>query len=234
MSAPLQKRLAAEAIGTFGFFFLGFSGVAAATELPGSVDGIAIAAGFGFGLALMITAFGHISGGHFNPAVTLGLAVGGKHPTGEIAPYWGAQVVGGLVAAVVARLVYAGSGSVGGSDLAKALVNAPHTTSAGAAIAIEAIATALFLLVISAVATDAKAPWNGVMAPWLIGLFIFTAANVVGPFTGGSFNPARSLAPAIMAGELGDVWIYLIGPLVGGAVGGWLFGWFRQDEPPTA
>jgi len=227
---PLQKRLAAEVIGTFGFFFLGFSGVAAATQLPDSIGSIGICAGFGFGLALMITAFGHISGGHYNPAVSVGLAVGGKHPMTEVGPYIVAQLIGGSIAAVVARLVYADAGPVSGSDLAKALVNHPGggvgTTSALLA---EVIATALFLLVISAVATDAKAPWNGVMAPWLIGLFIFTAANVVGPISGGSFNPARSIAPAIFAGNFTDLWIYIVGPIVGGAIGGGVYKWIRSD-----
>ena len=77
---------------------------------------------------------------------------------------------------------------------------------------IELIATLLFLMVISAVATDKNAPWNGIQAPIFIGLFIFTAATVFGPLSGGSFNPAVSLAPAITAGEFGNVWIYLSAP----------------------
>jgi aquaporin Z len=228
---PIQKRLAAETIGTFGFFFLGFSGVAAATQIPDSISGIGIAAGFGFGLALMITAFGHISGGHYNPAVSVGLAVGGKFPMTEVGPYVVAQLVGGSIAALVARAIYTSAGDVPGGDLAKALVNHPGgATSSGSAVLAEVIATALFLLVISSVATDSNAPWNGVMAPWLIGLFIFTAANVVGPISGGSFNPARSIAPAIFAGEFTDLWIYIVGPIVGGAIGGAVFKWIRSDE----
>ncbi len=230
MAAPIQKRLAAEAIGTFGFFFLGFSGVAVATEIPDSIPSLGIAAGFGFGLALMITAFGHVSGGHYNPAVTLGLALGGKHPMKEVAPYWAAQIVGGLIAAYTVRHVYTGSGTVSGSDLAGALINHPGgATSQTGALVIEVIATALFLLVISSVATDTGAPWNGVMAPWLIGLFVFVGANVVGPASGGSFNPARSLAPALAAGDFSDLWIYLVGPLVGGAIGGLVFKSLRSD-----
>jgi aquaporin Z len=230
MAAPIQKRLAAEAIGTFGFFFLGFSGIAVATEIPDSIPSLGIAVGFGFGLALMITAFGHISGGHYNPAVTLGLALGGKHAMKEVAPYWAAQVVGGVLAALTVRHAFAGSGTVSGGDLASALINHPGgATSDGSALVIEIIATALFLLVISAVATDSNAPWNGVMAPWLIGLFVFVGANVVGPASGGSFNPARSLAPAIAAGDLSGVWIYLVGPLVGGAIGGLIFKSMRSE-----
>jgi glycerol uptake facilitator-like aquaporin len=96
--------------------------------------------------------------------------------------------------------------------------------SNGGALLLELIATALFVIVICTVATDDRAPWKGVMAPLLIGLFIFTAADAIGPASGGSFNPARSLDPAIFNWSFGDIWIYLVGPLVGGLVGGvvWL------------
>ena len=83
------------------------------------------------------------------------------------------------------------------------------------------------------VATDARAPWNGVLAPVAIGMFIFTAATVVGPISGGSFNPARSLAPAIIAGQWGDVWIYIVGPLIGAAIAGAVHMYFRSKEPVT-
>ena len=82
------------------------------------------------------------------------------------------------------------------------------------------IATALFVMVILTVATDDEAPWKGVMAPFLIGLFIFTAAETVGPSSGGSFNPARSLDPVIYNGDFDNIWIYIVGPLVGGILGG--------------
>ncbi len=209
-------------MGTFGFFFLGFMGIAAAVTYPGSIGNVGVAAGFGLGLALMIFAFGHISGGHYNPAVSLGLAFDGKFPWGELPAYWGSQLVGGLAAAALVRWV--SSGAVG-----KALVNVPTSSVTGApargvsdgtALLLEAVATALFVLVIITVATDKRAPWNGVLAPIAIGGFVFAGATVVGPFTGGSFNPARSLAPAIVAGSLGHVWVYLVGPLLGGAVGG--------------
>jgi glycerol uptake facilitator-like aquaporin len=93
----------------------------------------------------------------------------------------------------------------------------------------EAIFTFLFVLVIATVATDERAPWNGVFAPFAIGLFIFTAATVCGPISGGSFNPARSIAPAIIGTEFGDLWIYIVGPLVGGVLGGLVHAYFRAD-----
>ncbi len=210
----LGQRLAAELVGTFLFFFLGFSGIAAATQFGMEAIGtLGIAAGFGFGLALAITAFGHISGGHFNPAVTLGLAVTGRQPIPEVIPYWVAQILGGFGAVVVAAIAY-------GSKTTDALDTNPGLgVEDWKALVLELVATGLFLMVIHTVATDAKAPWKGVMAPWLIGLFIFVAAVTVGPTSGGSFNPARSIDPVLWNQDWGNLWIYIVGPLVGAVLG---------------
>lgn len=216
-SPPLSKRLAAEIVGTFGFFFIGFTSIAAGA--PGPI-------GFGFGLFLMIAALGHISGGHFNPAVSVGLTVGGKHPTSELVQYIVAQIIGGLAASLLAIAIYDGIGTFTKENL---VTKPGDGVSDFKAMLIELIATLLFLMVISAVATDTNAPWNGIQAPIFIGLFIFTAATVFGPLSGGSFNPAVSIAPAITAGEFGNLWIYLVGPIVGGAIGGAAFKWFRQS-----
>ena len=215
-SPPLGKRLAAEIVGTFGFFFIGFTSIAAGA--PGPI-------GFGFGLFLMIAALGHISGGHYNPAVTLGLTVGGKHPRNEAIQYMIAQLIGGIIAALLAAVMFDGINKFARSSM----VTKPGVgVSDFKAMLVELIATALFLMVISAVATDTTAPWNGIQAPIFIGLFIFTAATVFGPLSGGSFNPAVSVAPAIVAGSFSNLWIYLVGPFVGGAIGGALFMWFRK------
>jgi glycerol uptake facilitator-like aquaporin len=102
-----------------------------------------------------------------------------------------------------------------------------------AALVLEIVATALFVMVILTVATDERAAWKGVMAPFLIGLFIFTAAATVGPASGGSFNPARSLDPVLFNQEWGDVWIYLVGPLVGGVLGGAIWSYLCLRVPPS-
>jgi MIP family channel proteins len=210
----LGTRLLAEVVGTFGFFFIGFSGIAAATNLPGSIGTAGVAAGFGLGLGLMIAALGHISGGHFNPAVTVGLAAGGKFPRTEVIQYWVAQLIGGFIAVLVAVILYT-------NDVKDALVTVPGDGVAEwRAMLVEAVATFLFVLVIITVATDDSAPWKGVMAPLAIGGFIFAAALTMGPTSGGSFNPARSIDPAIWATEFGDLWIYIVGPLLGAAVAG--------------
>src|SRR3954453_22728799 len=230
-SPPLSLRLAAEALGTFLFFFLGFNAIAVATDLGGgAISALGIAFAFGLGLALAITALGHVSGGHFNPAVSLGLAVARKVPLKGGAPYWAAQLVGGFVAVLAVAAVYS-------ERAVDALNTAPGLgISSGGAFVLELIATALFVIVICTVVTDDRAPWKGVMAPLLIGLFIFTAADAIGPASGGSFNPARSLDPAIYNADFGKIWISLVGPLVGGAIGGamWmLFGPARAHEPAT-
>jgi aquaporin Z len=210
MDHPLGVRLGAEALGTFLFFFLGFSGIAVVVDIGAeAITPLGVAAGFGFGLALAITAFGHLSGGHFNPAVSAGLAVAGKFPGRDVVPYWIAQLVGGFGAVLVMAIVYS-------SDVTDALHTQPGSgIDNWAALVLEIIATALFVMVILTVATDDRAAWKGVMAPFLIGLFIFTAAVTVGPASGGSFNPARSLDPVLYNQEWGDVWIYIVGPLAG-------------------
>ena len=225
MTYPYWKRTLVEALGTFGFFLFGFSGIAAAVLLPGSIGTGGVAAGFGLGLALMIFAFGHISGGHFNPAVTLGLASGRQFPWSELIGYWVAQLAGAFCAMGAAYAIYS-------SSVQDALVNHPgEGIGTGTAVAIEIIFTALFVIVISAVATD-KAPWSGILAPIAIGGFIFTAATVVGPISGGSFNPARSIAPAIYAQDATELWIYIIGPLLGGAIGGIVYWLIRSLRGP--
>ena len=230
MDHPLGVRLGAEALGTFLFFFLGFSGIAVVVDIgPEAITPLGVAAGFGFGLALAITAFGHLSGGHFNPAVSAGLAVAGKFPGRDVVPYWIAQLVGGFGAVLVMAIVYS-------SDVTDALQTQPGSgIDNWAALVLEIIATALFVMVILTVATDDRAAWKGVMAPFLIGLFIFTAAVTVGPASGGSFNPARSLDPVLYNQEWGDVWIYVVGPFAGGVLGGAIWTYLvARREPATA
>jgi MIP family channel proteins len=222
MDASLDRRIVAEIVGTFGFFFAGFSGLAAAVVHKGSIDGQGQALCFGLGLTAMIFAFGHVSGGHYNPAVTFGLACGGRFPVKEVPFYWAAQLAGGVAAAGLVRGLWT-------SKVADQLPDSPAPgVSDGKAFLIEAVATFLFLLVISSVATDSLAPWNGVFAPVAIGGFIFTAATWAGPYTSGSFNPARSLAPSLVTGTYTSEWVFLLGPLVGGALGGAVFTFIRR------
>jgi MIP family channel proteins len=228
MEHPLSARLAAEVLGTFFFLFLGFSGAAVVVESgAGAIGPLGLAAGYGFGLVVAITAFGHVSGGHYNPAVTAALVTSGRFPPREIVPYWIAQLVGGLGAVGMMALVF-------GSAVTEVLGTAPGAgVGDWGALTLEAVVTGLLVAVILSVATDSQAPWQGVMAPLLIGLVVFVGTTVVGPTTGGSFNPVRSFAPVVYDGEWGDLWIYLAGPFAGGMLGGalWLFTCARRPAP---
>ena len=229
MDQPLGIRLVCEALGTFLFFFLGFSGIAVLVDVgPEAITSLGIAAGFGFGLTLAITAFGHLTGGHFNPAVSAGLAIAGKFPSRDVIPYWVAQLVGGFGAVLVMGIVYS-------SDVMDSLHTQPGSgIDDWAALVLEIVATALFVMVILTVATDDRAAWKGVMAPFLIGLFIFTAVATVGPASGGSYNPARSLDPVLWNQEWSDVWIYIVGPLAGGVLGGAIWAYLVERRQPLA
>ncbi|HEU5207560.1 MAG TPA: aquaporin [Gaiellaceae bacterium] len=228
MEQALATRLGAEAVGTFLFFFLGFSGIAVVVDIGAdAITPLGVAAGFGFGLALAITAFGHISGGHFNPAVSAGLAIAGRFPSRDVIPYWIAQLVGGFGAVLVMAIVYS-------SEVTDSLQTQPGSgIDDWAALVLEIVATGLFVMVILTAATDERAAWKGVMAPFLIGLFIFTAAVTVGPASGGSFNPARSLDPVLYNQEWGDVWIYIVGPLAGAVLGGAIWTYLVAGRKPS-
>ena len=220
----MLSKLSAEFIGTFWLVLGGCGSAVLAAAFPDVGIGL-LGVSLAFGLTVLsgAYAFGPVSGGHFNPAVTAGLTAGGRFSTTEVVPYWVAQLAGGLVAAIAIRVIFS-------SRVEDKLVNAPGAgISDGKALVMEAIFTFLFVLVIATVATDERAPWNGVFAPFAIGLFIFTAATVCGPISGGSFNPARSIAPAIIGTEFGDLWIYIVGPLVGGVLGGLVHAYFRAD-----
>ena len=110
MVHPLNVRLAAEALGTFIFFFLGFSGIAVVVDIGADASRHSVWPPAGFGVGLAIAAFGHISGGHFNPAVSAGLAIAGRFPSRDVVPYWIAQLVGGFGAVLVMAIVYSKRG----------------------------------------------------------------------------------------------------------------------------
>jgi MIP family channel proteins len=199
----LGPALLAEAIGTFVLVFAG-CGAIAVGSVYGDIPAPVVAAAFGLAILVMVYALGHVSGAHFNPAVTAAFAVSGHVPRARVLPYWGAQVAGAVVAALFLRA------SLGdGADLG---VTQPAGSS-GHAFAWEVALTAMLMLVITAVATDARAVRQA--AAIAIGGAVALGALVGGPVSGASMNPARSLGPALVTGELGDLWIYLAAPVVG-------------------
>jgi aquaporin NIP len=206
MTSSVPQRLLAEAIGTFALVFAG-CGAIMVDAGTGALGHVGVAISFGLVIMVMISALGHVSGAHFNPAVTLGFALGRHFPARLVAPYWAAQLLGGVVAALVLR----GSlGLIGGLGA---------TTPSGSdrqAFLWELVLTAFLMLVILAVATDTRA--QGQLAAIAIGATVGLDAMFGGPITGASMNPARSLAPAIAGGPTDGLWVYLAAPVAGAAL----------------
>jgi aquaporin Z len=219
---PLSKRLIAEFIGTFWLVLGGCGAAVLAAKFPEVGIGLlGVALAFGLTVVTMAYAIGHISGCHLNPAITFGLYVGGRHPGGEILPYWVAQVLGGILAAGVLVFIASGNGS---DPIAAGLAangfgeHSPGHYSQAAGFVCEMVMTAMFLFVIMG-ATDKRTPGN--FAPLAIG-FCLTLIHLISiPVTNTSVNPARSTGPAVFVGgwALAQLWMFWVAPLIGGALG---------------
>lgn len=231
----LGHRLGAEAIGTFWLVFGGCGSAVLAAAFPDvgiGLNGVSLA--FGLTVLTMAYAVGHISGAHFNPAVTLGLWAGGRFPAGDIAPYALAQVAGAIIAAYLLYFIASGSPTfdlaVNGLAQNGFGAGSPGKYTLAAALTIEVVLTAGFLIVILG-ATDGRAPAG--FAPIAIGLALTLIHLISIPVTNTSVNPARSTGPALVVGGLAlqQLWLFWIGPLVGGLIGGAVYrGMFAGDE----
>ena len=215
-----MKQSVAELIGTFALIFFGCGTVIFMVEQVGLL-GVAFA--FGLTVTAMAYSIGHISGAHLNPAVSLGMLVAGRMTAGQFAGYAIAQVAGGIAAAVVLYLIAAGK--VGGYDVAANGFAANGWSEYGmiSALLFEIVATFLFVTVILG---STQAGVNTAQAGLAIGLTL-VAIHLAGiAVSGSSVNPARSIGPALVAGgaALGQLWLYIVAPLIGGAAAGALFG----------
>lgn len=214
----LPRRLAAEALGTFCLVFAGTGAVVVNAVAGDPLGHGGVAAAFGLVVAIMIFGLGHLSGAHLNPAVTAAFAAARHFPAHEAVPYVLAQVAGAVVASLALRGLFGLAGGLGAT-------HPDHVGQIGA-LALEAGLTAVLMIVILAVATDTRAV--GSMAAIAIGGTIALEALVMGPITGASMNPARSLAPAAVAGDGGDLWIYLVGPVAGALAGAGVYAFLRD------
>jgi len=221
MTPALARSLVAEVIGTFALVFAGCGAIMvdAKTDALGHV-GVAIS--FGLVIMVMIYAVGHISGAHFNPAVTFAFALSRHFPRERVPLYWAAQLAGALGAALVLR------GSLG--DIADVGATLPSGTDQQAFLW-EGVLTFFLMFVIMAVATDTHAV--GEAAAIAIGGTVGLDAMFGGPITGASMNPARSLGPAIAADDYRAIWVYLLGPLAGAALAAVIYQ-FLLGEPSAA
>ena len=213
----LPAALLAEAIGTFALVFVGAGAIMvdAETEALGHI-GVALA--FGLVIMAMIYAVGHLSGAHLNPAVSVAFALTRHFPWARVAVYVAAQAVGALAAALILRA------SLG--DVADVGATLP-AGSDGQAFLWEFVLTFFLMFVITSVATDTRAV--GEAAAIAIGGTVGLAALVGGPVSGASLNPARSLGPAVAAGEVGSLWIYLIAPVCGAVAGALAYQLLRSE-----
>ncbi len=227
------QKLGAEFIGTF---WLVLGGCGSAVLAAGVADvGIGwLGVSFAFGLTVMTMAYavGHISGGHFNPAVSLGLMIGGRFEAKDLIPYWVAQVAGAIAAAMVLYLIvsgapdFAGVGGFASNGYGEA---SPQGYSMMSALIIEVVLTAAFLFIILG-ATSSGAPAG--FAPIAIGLGLTLIHLISIPVTNTSVNPARSSGVALFADgpALAQLWLFWVAPLLGGAIGGILWKVIGSDE----
>jgi aquaporin Z len=229
-----QRALAAEFIGTFALV----TGACGAALFSAPAGGGLVAVAFGIGLPVLIMAFaiGHISGGHYNPAVTLGLVAGGRFNAGDAVGYIIAQVLGGIAAALIFSLIWSGQMSVGPSAAAKwngfmeisNTFGGPRGFSMVSVILIEVVMAALFLIVVMG-STSKRAPAG--FAPIAIGLAVVLFHLVSIPVSNTSLNPARSTATAVLAGgkAMAYLWVFWVAPIVGAMIGGAISKWLQNE-----
>ncbi len=230
MSMPMNKRMGAELIGTFWLVLGGCGSAVLAASFPIGIGLVGVSMAFGLTVLTMAFAIGHISGCHLNPAVSLGLVVGGRFPLKDLVPYVIAQVLGAILAAGVIYLIASGKA---GFELSNGLASngygehSPGQYSLGAGFVSEVVMTAMFILIIMG-ATDSRAPAG--FAPIAIGLALTLIHLVSIPVTNTSVNPARSTGPALFVGgwALHQLWLFWVAPLIGAVIGGALYrGLFR-------
>ena len=200
----LLHKSIGEFIGTFALVFAGCGSIMVADRFPGSLSPEAVPVVFGLVVAAMVYALGHLSGAHINPAVTIGFAISRHFPPKEVLAYCLAQILGGL-AAMSLLVAILPPGQVFGMTI--------PSVEVWQAVVWEVVLTFFLMFVIIAVATDTRAV--GTLAGVAIGATVMLGAFVGGPVTGGSMNPARSLAPALIAQDFTSLWIYLVAPVVG-------------------
>ena len=218
------EKMMAEFIGTFALVFAGCGAVVSDHLTGGAVSHVGVSLTFGLVVCVMVYATGHISGAHFNPAVTVGFASVGRFPWREVPAY----VVSQLLASIVAIGLLS---SFTGSSVLGETVPIPEL-SVLSATGLELLLTFVLMFVISAVATDHRA--EGQMAGLAIGGTVAMCALFGGPLTGASMNPARSLGPALFGQGLGWMWLYTIAPVTGAILASHTYRWIRCDDPKDA
>ena len=225
---PILKRSVAELLGTFWLVLGGCGSAVLAAKFPEVGIGlVGVSLAFGLTVVTMAYAVGSISGGHFNPAVTVGLLAGGRVKAGDVLPYVAAQVIGAVLAAWLLASIASGNGSdpiAGGLASNGFAEHSPGGYALGSALITEVVMTFFFLLIILGV-TDERAPAG--FAPLAIGLALTLIHLISIPVT---VNPARSTGPALMVGgwALQQLWLFWVAPIIGAVLAGGLWRWLRK------
>jgi aquaporin Z len=233
MPPALPRRLAAELIGTFWLVLGGCGSAVLAAAFPHVGIGLlGVSLAFGLTVLTMAYAIGHISGCHLNPAVTVGLWVGGRVRAGDVVPYIAAQVVGAVLAAALLASIASGNGTdvvAGGLASNGFGEHSPGGYGMHAAMHTEMVMTFFFLLIILG-STDSRAPAG--FAPIAIGLGLTLIHLISIPVTNTSVNPARSTGPALIVGgwALQQLWLFWVGPIVGAAIAGLAYRWLGSTK----
>lgn len=221
-TTSLGRRTIAEALGTYAIVTAG-CGAIIVNSTTGALTHPGVACTFGLIVMVMIAATGHLSGAHFNPAVTVAFALTRHFPWREVPLYIAGQSLGGIAGAVTLRELFGTTAHLGATLPAG---------SAGQSLGVEVLLTAVLMFVIIAVATDTRAV--GQLAALAIGATVALDALWGGPISGASMNPARSFGPALVAGVWRDQWVYWLGPLLGAPIGAVLYQFLRtplQQSP---
>lgn len=198
-----MKKYIAEGIGTFALLFCGTGSIIVDQASQGAVGLVGIALAFGFIVMAMIYVFGNISGTHINPAVTIALAVSGRMPKREVPGYIIAQVIGAIIASGLLYLMFPSNELLGGTY--------PSGSETQSFIMEFVLTFFLMITIMGVTASDKNASIVGIV----IGLALIGLIFVGGPISGGSYNPARTLAPAVFSGNYTSIWLYMVAPVLG-------------------
>ena len=199
-----MKKYIAEVIGTFALVFCGTGAIIINQETGGTVTHVGVAITFGLIVMAMIYTLGNISGAHLNPAVSIAFTIAKRFPLKQLLPYIVSQIVGALLASLTLKFLFPDNGSLGSTI--------PHG-SAAQSFVLEFLLTFFLMLVIINVATGSKE--LGMFAGLAIGSTVLLEAMFAGPVCGASMNPARSIAPAVVSGQLEHLWVYIVAPVSG-------------------
>lgn len=217
---PLADTWRRSFVELLGAFTLVFAGAGAIMSVGPQADAgtLEVALATGLAIAVMVSAVGHISGGHFNPAITFGFIVTRRMNALLGVAYIVAQLAGGVLAALLLRWIFPAANR----DAANLGAPSVHTIDIGAALVIEALITFFLVWVVFAVTTDLRNAYT-MLAGLAIGLVIVFGMLLAYPLTGGAFNPARAFGPQLISNTWNDAWIYYVGPLAGGAIAALLY-----------